>query len=291
MEDIVNIILEKQRVKNLDTLGNWDLFADHRQHIKRLIQSQENVGNKRICILGAGNCNDLDLEYLAHSFKEIHLVDIDKGALINGVWKQRVNHFPNIYIHGDIDLSGIYSYLEEWRYQRPDHKTITDCIRKANRFDGLRFDQNFDVVVSTCLLTQLMQSIITTRIDWKNELKLIFAIRNRHLRLLVQLLSDNGRCIFVTDLVSSDTVPILSSVNESNLFDLMLDLISNHNFFTGVNPFIIEQILREDPRIETLEFIYPWLWRISSSRIYVVYAFTMTKRSFLKNACVDTACL
>lgn len=280
----MNIVHEKQRVNNIHTLGNWDLFADHRQQIKRLIQSEEKARNKRICILGAGNCNDLDLKYLTSLFKEIHLVDIDESALMNGVRKQKVNGFPNIYVHGNIDLTGIYNDLEEWHYQRPNQQKITDCIMKANGFDGIRIDRDFDIVVSSCLLTQLIQSITDTLIDCENELKLVFAVRNRHLHLLVELLSDNGKGIFVTDLVSSDTVPILSSVKESDLFNLMLDLIRSHNFFKGLNPFIIEQILRKDPKINKLQFIHPWLWRISSSRTYLVYAFTMIKGTFIKRS-------
>ena len=34
-------------------------------------------GSRRLCVLGAGNCNDLDLVRLARSFAQVHLVDLD----------------------------------------------------------------------------------------------------------------------------------------------------------------------------------------------------------------------
>ena len=60
---------------------DWTLYAEHRAHLTDVLLGSTVKAGGKLCLLGAGHCNDVDLERLAATFAEIHLVDIDaQGA-------------------------------------------------------------------------------------------------------------------------------------------------------------------------------------------------------------------
>ena len=48
--------------------------------LKDKAKTVEWVGVAALCVLGAGNCNDLDLRRLSSLFDEVHLVDLGIGV-------------------------------------------------------------------------------------------------------------------------------------------------------------------------------------------------------------------
>ena len=66
-----------QSSMSLKSPGTWDAYAHHR----RMVMSHVPRRGGAICIFGAGNCADIDLEQLGAAFQSIHLVDIDGDAL------------------------------------------------------------------------------------------------------------------------------------------------------------------------------------------------------------------
>src|SRR5512145_3246665 len=81
------------------------MFGGHRLAQMRLLLGAAPKGG-RVCVLGAGNCNDLDLPELAEHFAEVHLVDIDEVALRTAVRGQSSEVKARIRPHV-VDLSGI----------------------------------------------------------------------------------------------------------------------------------------------------------------------------------------
>src|SRR4051794_34316785 len=66
----------------------WDRYAHHRAQVTAAILAlapPADAPGGRLCLLGAGNGNDLGLEELCPRFAELHLVDIDPGALSRAV--------------------------------------------------------------------------------------------------------------------------------------------------------------------------------------------------------------
>ena len=77
-----------QARQNLTTRNQWQLYASHRGEIEKLIVPDSR--GRRICVLGAGNCNDLDLKWLSEVYGEVHLVDLDRTALLGqATWDDR----------------------------------------------------------------------------------------------------------------------------------------------------------------------------------------------------------
>ncbi|HWO13253.1 MAG TPA: hypothetical protein VNN80_27320, partial [Polyangiaceae bacterium] len=78
--------IERQKHSNSNAAHQFDAYASHRARLTELLLARgEAVASAgaapRLCVLGAGNCGDLDLERLASRYRSIHLVDIDADAL------------------------------------------------------------------------------------------------------------------------------------------------------------------------------------------------------------------
>jgi hypothetical protein len=73
-----NFMAERERWRNASTRLAFDRYSNHRAQQMALVGGWR---GERLAVLGAGNCNDLDLTTLAGSFREIHLFDIDAQAL------------------------------------------------------------------------------------------------------------------------------------------------------------------------------------------------------------------
>src|SRR5438105_15087755 len=82
-----SLISDEQAKHNRSTQHQWRMYQSHRQQIEHLIVPMRRAED-RICVLGAGNCNDLDLAWLAQAYREVHLVDIDPAAIDEAAKRQ-----------------------------------------------------------------------------------------------------------------------------------------------------------------------------------------------------------
>lgn len=275
----MNALIKHQIALNLSSRDAWDAFANHRNQVTSLLKHGSN--QSRLCILGAGNCNDLHLSTLLKSHQDVHLVDIDRHALVEGTTRQNLANHPRIYLHGDIDLTGMTDLMTHWSpdstLSEADIATCmnapTHCLKKV--------PGPFEVVASTCLLSQLIKIIVdVVGENHPQFVKLIQAIRMGHLRLLMRLVADGGFGVLITDVVSSDSFPNLASVPVHHLNQVLVQLIRKGNFFHGVNPAMIMNLFRQDPvlskEIATLEPIGPWQWNLGP-RHYAVVAMKVQK--------------
>jgi hypothetical protein len=208
-----------------------------------------------LCLLGAGNCNDVDLRSLLSHFSRLHLVDADTEALHAGANHQGIYGHPSVVLEGAVDL-------------RVEHPAITAS--------------QFDVVASLCVLSQLMEGAL----EGQNPadpagLEAVQTLRRRHLELIVALLKPGGSGLLITDVVSSDTAPHLRDLPPEQLAGYVATCIAQRNFFTGLNPAVVLDLLQRDPwfasRVERLEPINPWKWDFGP-RCYAVYALRFCRR-------------
>ena len=159
-------ILQQQAGFNSETRKNWELFASHREHTTRLIceatqRFESSITNPSLAILGVGNGNDLDLKTLAGKFAKIHLFDFDSAAL-KYLQSQQLNDpevAQSVVVEAPIDLTGASNELENVTGDLPQAKAIElgDRLRSVS---NVLPDRKFDLVVSTCLLTQLLGHVV-----------------------------------------------------------------------------------------------------------------------------------
>lgn len=271
----MNPFVQRQQQHNAQSRGGWERFAEHRRRVMQLLSPTAPAESMRLCVLGAGNSNDLDLTSLTRAYAEVHLVDLDAEALAAGVAQQQPEAVACIHQHGGCDLSGILDQLAAHRDQPTDAAGIRHLI-DASLTAPAPLAGEFETVASVCLLSQLIHSVVLALgAEHPRFVEVLSAVRLRHLRLLSEMLAPGGRAVLVTDLVSSDTCSALATIEEANLPMLVRQLVESRNFFHGVNPAVIAQILRTDSglrqRPESLEITNPWRWNLGP-RVYAVYA-------------------
>ncbi len=264
---------------NTASRNQWERFAPHRQKVSSLLGAGKEPANTRLCVLGAGNCNDLDLSALLKAHREVYLVDLDQRALERGSAQQRVIDHPALRLLGDVDVSCVFDLIRNWSASTPiSPEDLLALADWPSQRLSLALPGPFDVVASCCLLSQLVNSIYwTAGVDHPRFMELIQAVRAGHLRLMSRLAGPDGVAVLVTDVVSSETFPTLESVPESALAGLLPQLVQTRNFIHGMHPAVLMSVLRKDSVLSTtvkwVETAPPWRWKLHE-RVYLVCAIT-----------------
>ena len=238
---------------NRQTRDAWERCAAHRRRIHELISAAAPASGGRICVLGAGNCNDLDLRALQRDFAEVCLADLDREALDAALARQRPSA-ARLFVHAPCDLDA----------------------------PALDLDGPFDLVLSAGVLTQMFQTIEDLGLSPETELARVLALRTRHLHLLFRLVRPGGAFVLVTDVVSTATAPDLNHCAEAELPACLAQLIEARNFFTGANPSAIWKELNEAAEFSglcrSIESHDPWLWPVTAAHHYLTWAVTVRRR-------------
>ena len=158
------------------------------------------------------------------------------------------------------------------------NEQVDACVADVSR-TGLLFGTNpYSVAASVCLLSQLIEFVsLTLGTNHHRFLDVLTCVRREHLRKLIDLAEPGGTVVLITDVVSSFTLPELAAAANSELPMLVGRAIAERNFFSGVNPFVIKQVLEtDDPlasRLTDVRLSNPWLWDLGP-RHYAVCALT-----------------
>ena len=266
----------RQEQFNAESRDQWEGFAEHRRVVSSLLAA---VGRGRLCVLGAGNGNDLDLGSLLSSYREVHLVDLDAESLARGVERQGVAGRPGLVRHGNVDVTAMLDAMARWSPLGPvGEAELEALVDWPSSRVTLALPGPFDSVASTCLLSQLIGNARHAIGEAHPQFdRVIRSIRLGHLRLLARLVRPGGRVVLITDVASSDWCPGLAEVPESDLPGLVPRLASEHGLIRGVNPAELLAIFRRDPILSTrlgeVEVTPPWRWRLHA-RVYLVCAIT-----------------
>jgi hypothetical protein len=278
----MNRVIEQQHRLNGQSRDGWDRYAAHRGHVMDHLTRGQQGGNRRLCVLGAGNCNDLDLPVLLSAFREVHLVDLDGEALREAATRQACQTQRGLHQH-IADVTGIANQLDRWpTASSPPPADLDAAVRAATAAPLPSSAGPFDVVGSTCLLTQLTESVrIALGEDHPRFLELALALRDRHLRMLIELTAPHGQAVLITDIVSSLTCPELANVPAASLPRLVAQRIRQRDFFTAANPFVLRAFFCTDPAtaplVQDVQLVKPWRWDFGP-RHYAVCAVRVVRR-------------
>jgi hypothetical protein len=264
-----------------DPSRRWTLYAHHRERMTDAVLASAGRVGARLCILGAGECNDVDLGRLSEAFSEIHLVDIDPGALARGVARQTTSVRARLYPHAGVDLSGMHKRLARWRRHPPSSAQIDAVARATSQLVLSRLRGPFDVVVSACVLTQMAFALRDALGDdhdslWPARLSLV----GTHLHTLISLTAFGGVSLFVSDMVSSDLFPLEEVAPGASLRPVMNRVVESGAAYHTANPVLIRALLEGDSfckRLRGSELLEPWLWTGPLDRTYLVYGFRLDR--------------
>jgi hypothetical protein len=274
----------RQSAFNRSSRDQWEGFSEHRRHVTARLAEKASRGGSRLCVLGAGNANDLDLVALLAAFREVHLVDLDADALQRAASRQGVSERPSLLFHPGIDVTGMLDEMTSWTPMTP---ISNSCLHAIARWPPERVPAvlpgRFEVVASTCLISQLLETATHALGPRHPALSdVLRSIRIGHLRLLADLLTTSGTAMLISEMASSVKVPAIDSLNDADLPALAIALEREDTVFGGLGRSALLKILRGDPflrdQVGKIETSTPWRWRLHE-RLYLTRALSFQRRS------------
>jgi hypothetical protein len=261
--------------RNAKTRADWTTFAAHRERITQIVAEHASPSAASVCVLGAGNCTDLDLPWLTGRFQNVLLTDLDAAAMSHGVQAQlgddpqRVRRLP-------ADVTNVYPILDDViRGQSGLNERMPELREQLAALPALaESGEKFDCVISTCLLSQLIDAIRMAVPERDPRfLELVLAVRRQHIAAMLALLASGGTLILVTDFTSSLTSPDLATVPDSQLAAYAAQQVAARNFFTGLNPKAVSEALVQllPAGCAAPLLLHPWRWNLVP-RLYLVTA-------------------
>jgi hypothetical protein len=276
--------IQLQRASNRSALPHSEAFSSHRRAQTALIVERARAGgSSRLCVLGAGNAYDLDLPELLRAFGEVHLVDLDLEALEAARERVGPSDRERVRLHAPVDLSGMLGRLEAWRRMEVTPEELMAFPNAASRRISESLPGPFDVVASTCLLTQMQRALVETLSDRHRLFEALRQFLNlTHLRTLARLLTPEGRALLVSDLVSDVTYPLGPLDPAGDHLALLPEIVRSGNLIYAANPELLALTAREDPflaRSAALSnAVAAWIWQNGDERRFLVYALELTLR-------------
>jgi hypothetical protein len=277
--DHPNLIAATQAKYNRSTRDHWDHFAHHRRKVFELLVPEDvsAAARGKLCVLGAGNCNDLDLRKLLESFDQIDLVDIDAPALRNAVSRQGIEGRDRLRLHGDVDLTAIASVIAQWPNHPPDNRQIDQALNTLETAPLPDLGGRFDVILSPCLLSQMcLFANDTLGRSHSRRRDLRHAIRRRHVRQLVEWLAPGGTGLLVIDLATTERIGSLVHTHRDRLEEVASRTVAKAQHFPGLDPVSLKAALVEDPyltgMVSSVQSLSPWLWTLGPHKSFLVYA-------------------
>jgi hypothetical protein len=278
-------LIDEQRRANESTRSLFASYREHREQTTRLaLESAKPGASASLCVLGAGNCLDLDLAQLAARFSAIHLVDIDRSALDAAVARQAPDVQARLVLHSPLDLSGLLDKLERWkRLEITEAELLSHHGRTAQSLAAQIGCH--DVVVSASCITQMQLSVLQALGD---EHQLFDAVRHvlaaTHLHTLHALTKPGGRALLITDVLSSTRhAPLAGLPAEANLLKLLTELMAAEQMIYIARPGLFHLLQREDPLLRQQTTLSPplaaWLWQNGPDERFLVYAMALDRKA------------
>jgi hypothetical protein len=274
--------LEQQRASNRSGLSHFEVFREHRANTSRLIGELAAGDAPSLCVLGAGNAYDLELEQLTSQFGSVHLVDIDARAVSGARERVPAAARERVFTHAPLDLSGMFDELERFARMQVTPQELASAPAVGARRIASALPGSFDVVVSTCLLTQLQLSLLGALGD---RHRLFVALREllslTHLRTLAALTKPGGSALLITDLCEQAVFPEGRPRDAADLPALMAELIQRGHVVHSSHPAVIQSALVNDPVLarafKAARLSSPWLWQNGPERRFLVYALLLSR--------------
>lgn len=293
LKEMVNLHQDRNR----QSAQMFEDFSMHREMISGVIQQcltalppassrepEAPAKSPTLTVWGAGNTNDLDLPAICARFEIVQLIDLDLESLQRASQRADLSDADRAKLRlvGNCDSTGLLPQLASLAESSGDGANdptatfIADAVKARPRIlsGGETEILKTDVVVSACMLSQLIDSVFKTLgDDFERVNDVVLAVRDNHLRMLLDAVDTGSVVALVTDFVSSDTLPALNNEMSSQEFlDLVVEALNAKNFFTGTNPAALQQrlaLLHDDRKgfagaeTEKLKvgLTQPWRWK------------------------------
>ncbi len=160
MENILRNFNVQLNNSDMDRQLKWKEYRDQITRFIKVNLTSERY--EKLLILGAGNCDDIDLERLSGFCASITLADIDYNAMQRAVEKYRLERKSTTLV--EIDFTGL-DKSPEWNdfinrillcKSDRDIESLFDVMRDKIRKAEFPFRNDFDIVIVSPIYTQLL---------------------------------------------------------------------------------------------------------------------------------------
>jgi hypothetical protein len=262
-----------------------EVYQHHRARLLRLVRAVQR--GEGICVLGAGNCDDLDLPALVRDFGQVHLVDIDGEALAQAIARAPEAIRGRITARGDVDLSGTIAQIDRWGDSFPSDAQLGQFAADASAHLAASIGGSYDVVLSASLLSQLYlpvrETLLVGMADWQ---KLFLAIECVHLGTVAALTRPGGTGVLALDVAASHKLPELLQFAQPETWEglgaAMTAAITARAVPLSPDPQRLLALLAEPPLatlVDRPRLTEPWVWNIGSGVQALVYGLLFTRAS------------
>ncbi len=283
-------IINIQAELNNDTRNSYELwkpFRDaNREQVYKLVFKRNFLNYNRALLLGAGNGNDIDINYFEGIFDEITIVDIDETAMDNLISRAK---YPEKFIKRFIDLSGVGEQFNNFQFKGKSTSQIETFIRKLTVLhDFSSLTGEFDCIVNCNYTSQLVNPFIYSKLDEYKinpSTNLILLLSDLNKKIIInifnninQLLHEKGLFIHSTDtfeLAHNEKTSYKSTGLEEILTALkgnLLDMTPLHNpeTFSKLSKYLLvgNYIDADRFKFESLRYVP---WKFSMNDDYVKY--------------------
>ena len=230
-----------------------------------------------LCVLGAGNCFDLDLESLARRFSAISLVDLDASALQRTFERQSEATRARLQLHAPIDLSGFLDCIDRWAEFRLTPEELMTHPAQTEQKIKRQLAKQFDVVLSSCILSQMQLSLLNVLGERHRLLDALRLVLNlTHWRTLAGLTQAGGCALFATDASSSELYPLEKVEPGADCRELLSELVRQRKVFAFAEPAQIASQLSDEPHLRRAfaasQLRDAWIWSNGPDAKFLVYA-------------------
>lgn len=279
--------IDRQKLSNSNAVHQHAAFGRHRRRLTELLMERGEGATAdeapSLCVLGAGNCGDLDLEHLASRYRSIHLVDIDPDALERARERQSASTRAVLVPVAPLDLSGLLATLERWKAFRVTPDELLDHPANTSASIAKQLGGPFDVVVSACVLSQMHLALRNALSDSHPLFQAAsFTLNLTHLRTL-SLLSQpaGGVALLVSDVATEQMAPLAGSGEGRDHRALLEQLLRSGAVFDAVRPDVIVGIACDDPtlgrELGSSRIVDAWVWQNGPRRAFLVYALELPR--------------
>jgi hypothetical protein len=254
----------------------------HRTRVMELICRARGKAGRTLCLLGPGNGNDIDLGQLAREFEKVALVDLDEGAVGRAVSRLSAEEARRVERYCPVELSGVLAELELWRARGRRTDEEISAVKRAAMAAPRPAVGSFDVVASTCILTQLIDAVYMSLPTKHRRLdELLMAVRDRHLEMILEMLKPGGVGVLVTDFAVAGATQELAPLGELALSSSTQIGMKRSEFFVGTDPFEIRDFYKRlcgpGPTVVDVAVEGPWRWEVGG-RVLGVCAVRFRRR-------------
>ncbi|SFL22473.1 hypothetical protein SAMN03159341_104108 [Paenibacillus sp. 1_12] len=288
------------RDMNHERIGSrWLEWEGHRNEIKLLIShtlsDAKDLG--RAIVLGAGNCDDVDLHFFCDGFSQLTLVDIDAESLQEAINRLAPDLSERIELLGNVDFTKLdqvdfYNRLTDLLEQKTASSELCSFLIHIpsemleysilNEWEG-----QFSVVISSAVYTQIFFIHVLTLFavhvsNYTSEevsaiLGELRVLRNYIVKayndLMITLAEEDGYIIAWSDVVKFDEMSpfpeeqFYSIHSEEERIQFVFDIAGKQGREAAV---VGMQDLHEKLIDQNRQFAC-WIWPYSSNRHYITF--------------------